>query len=57
MTHEATLDALKIEVGRLRADLAGLQETHGTRNNVTIGDYILTRLAQLGVTVILIYSR
>jgi len=55
MTYEETIDALKAEVDRLRADFSGLQETYGAQNNVTIGDYILTRLAQLGVTVTLIY--
>jgi len=56
MTYEGTLNALKDEVDRLRVDLASLQETYGARNSVTIGDYILMRLAQLGVTVMLIYS-
>jgi len=56
MTQEQTLDALKAEVERLKADLASLQETYDAGNNVTIGDYILMRLAQLGVTVFLIHS-
>ncbi|KAF8964240.1 pyruvate decarboxylase THI3 [Flammula alnicola] len=42
-------DSLVAEVDRLRLELQTLQVKTGTEN-VTIGSYLLTRLAQLGVT-------
>ncbi|KXN93339.1 Pyruvate decarboxylase [Leucoagaricus sp. SymC.cos] len=50
MPHEQVVDALKSEVNRLKLEMKNLQVTHGAVGNITIGNYILTRLAQLGVT-------
>jgi hypothetical protein len=51
MPFKQAVDALKGEVDRLKLEIQTLQTRHGVAGNITIGDYILTRLAQLGVTV------
>jgi len=54
MTQKGVVTALKGEVDRLKLKLAGFQEAYGAVDSIAIGDYILTRLAQLDVTVILL---
>ncbi|KAL9711063.1 hypothetical protein Ac2012v2_005602 [Leucoagaricus gongylophorus] len=50
MTQKGVVTALKGEVDRLKLKLAGFQEAYGAVDSIAIGDYILTRLAQLDVT-------
>ncbi|KAJ3573206.1 hypothetical protein NP233_g2580 [Leucocoprinus birnbaumii] len=50
MPYKQAVDALKGEVDRLKLEITNLQITHGAVGNIKIGNYILTRLAQLGVT-------
>lgn len=48
MTVDA--EALSAELDRIRLELHTLKAEKG-KQNITVGDYLLTRLAQLGVTV------
>lgn len=50
MPHKQAMDALQGEVDRLKLELDSLQTSQGA-GKIRVGDYILTRLAQLGVTV------
>ena len=50
MSSEATV-SLQAEVNRLRHELQTTKEEYEGLEQITIGDYILERLAQLGVTV------
>ncbi|KAF5360435.1 hypothetical protein D9756_004751 [Leucocoprinus leucothites] len=50
MPYKQAVDALKGEVDRLKLEITNLQVTHSAVGNITIGNYILTRLAQLKVT-------
>lgn len=50
MPFQQAVEALQGEVDRLKLELQSLQAHHGV-GEITIGNYILTRLTQLGVTV------
>ncbi len=52
MAHQQTVDALHGEVGRLKLELESLQISQG-KGTISIGNYLLTRLAQPGVTLCL----
>ncbi|KAF9454735.1 pyruvate decarboxylase THI3 [Macrolepiota fuliginosa MF-IS2] len=49
MPIKQAVDALQGEVARLKLELQSLQATQGV-GNITVGNYLLARLAQLGVT-------
>jgi len=49
MSHQQTVDALHGEVDRLKLELQSLQARQGM-GTISVGNYLLTRLAQLGVT-------
>lgn len=49
MAHQQTVDALHDEVGHLKLELQSLQASQGV-GTISVGNYLLTRLAQLGVT-------
>ena len=46
----ATVEALKSQVDRLKLEVQSLKAETGTEN-ISVGNYLLTRLAQLNVTV------
>lgn len=50
-TMEATVTDLRSEVTRLRNHLAMIENKDGSDEQITISDYLLARLEQLGVTV------
>jgi pyruvate decarboxylase len=50
MPFQQVADVLQSEVNRLKLELHNMHTQRGT-GEITVGNYILTRLAQLGVTV------
>lgn len=49
-------ESLQIEVDRLRLELESLKSATGTKN-ISVANYLLTRLAQQGVTVCLSHEK